>query len=122
MIFRIILGFLILTTTSTTTTLLVTLSNYNINAVSTYTWTLAFANTASRAFMTFTFPSNVQISNSVAKIGGATLIRLSNTSNTLTVDTSTIPISLTTVVIISLVTNPYSALSSTTSFFFESDK
>jgi hypothetical protein len=69
----------------------------------------------------FTFPPSVIITgNSVSFINSNIYGAFSNTSNSLNLSTSTLTITNPLIVVITNVTNPYSALSSVTSFYFSS--
>jgi hypothetical protein len=101
----------------------VSISDPKINAVTSYTWLISFTDTSARSTMTFTFPTGVTISSSTSATfgGGSSIAPTSNTSNSVTFSTTSVPISLLLNVVISNVINPFSALSSQTTFFYSSN-
>lgn len=94
-----------------------------INAVTSYTWQLSFTDTGQRSTMTFTFPSGVSFSGTTtATFGGGTpLVPISAISNSISFTTTTVSITSLLNVVITNVINPFSALSSQTSFFYSSN-
>lgn len=100
----------------------VTLGNYNINAMNSYTWDVTFTDFTTRTYMTLTFPTNTKLTaDSLPYISNILYPVLSYTTNSITINTLSLSISSTISVVITNVTNPYSAQTSVTSFYFASN-
>lgn len=100
----------------------VNFANPNINAMTNYTWGVTFTDLTTRTWMTLTFPtSTILTSNSLPYIGNTLYPVLSYTSTSITINTSSLTIISSITIIITNVTNPYSAQTSVTSFYFASN-
>jgi hypothetical protein len=98
------------------------LGNYNINAMTSYTWAVSFTDSTARTWMMLTFPSAAKLTaNSLPYINTVLYPVSSFTSNSITITTTGLTISSLISIVITNVTNPYSAQTSVTSFYFASN-
>lgn len=102
----------------------VTILDSTINAVTNYTFVLSLSDTSSRTSMTFTFPPAVATSNNtIAYLAGSDtpIPFLANSSTSATINTASLSISSPMSIVFTNIVNPYSALTSVTSFTFASN-
>lgn len=122
--FALLLLFLKIVAGAGTVSFTVTILDNTINAVTNYTFVLSLSDTSSRNFMTFTFPPAVATSsNTMAYLTGSNtpITFITNTSTSITLNTATLSISSPLSIVFTNIVNPYSALTSVTSFTFTSD-
>jgi hypothetical protein len=106
----------------TGTNFTISLGNYNINAMTNYTWDVAFTDFTTRTWMTLTFPTNTKVTaDSLPYISNTLYQVLTYTDVSITINTTSLNITSTVRIIITNVTNPYSAQTSVVSFSFTSN-
>lgn len=122
--FVLLLLFLKVISGAGTVSFTVAILDNTINAITNYTFVLSLSDTSSRNSMTFTFPSAAATTNNTnAYLTGSNtpIPFIANSSTSVTLNTAALSISSPLSIVFTNIANPYSAITSVTSFTFSSN-